>query len=129
MIFIHTLFNRFIVVSAERKYRYTDYTDSNDNCPLASIVVTEDNCKNAATELRRNYKYATTSISAPAGCWENAYGVRFNTITDPRITSPFQGSRGICYREGTEYWLFYILYLSHFFLRRSLSIFLNTIMS
>ena len=94
-------------------------TDYNDDCPLASIVVTEDNCKNAATELGSEYKGSDRWVEAPAGCWQNGAKnwVFLNTITNPSLTRPNLGLRGICHDKGTEYMVILHLYFSHFFLR------------
>jgi hypothetical protein len=120
MQFNHVITNNVLIWFAERKYWATSL---GEDCPLGNIVATKDNCKNAASQLAKQYVEVTySSENLPAGCWiggpPNNELVLFNQIIDPSLTSPDSQLRGICQKDGTEYLLCNILYFSRVIYRR-----------
>ena len=91
----------------------TDFVDSylkkarGENCQEDQVIVTESECKVAATTLKIQYKWANTGAQYPAGCyWIHGYSdVFFNTVIDLSKTDPSQfGSRaGVCLNKNRKF--------------------------
>ena len=81
-------------------------TSGGKNCPLGFVIVTEHNCREAASQLGLKYNRIFGNKYAPAGCWTygfNGDDVYFNNITNPLSTEPYWNSHGICAAIGTEH--------------------------
>ena len=75
-------------------------TNGGENCPLDNVVVTEDKCREAASQLRLTYRYRGSWDHSPAGCYVNSGDVYFNRMTDPSRTDPSKNLHlnGVCGR-------------------------------
>ena len=99
---------------------YADYQKiMGKNCPVGTVVLTEEKCREAASQLGLPFNSADThhgkpSNTHPAGCNEGGHvrwrhlgvlggEVFFNTITDPSLTpNPWRSTTAICTKQGTE---------------------------
>ena len=72
-------------------------TEPGNDCPSAEVIVTAGNCRRAATALGLSYEGqedANPFISA--GCFFTDSTVKFNELTDPEKTKPWEVFGGIC---------------------------------
>ena len=100
--------NYFDIWYVEIKYRKTS---GGENCRLGTVVLTENDCKEAAFLLKLDGGTGfRPRQNKPAGCFVNSYGdyAYFNTITDPSLTDNSFGSHlhGICTTIGTGHLFF-----------------------
>ena len=100
---------------------YADYQKiRGKNCPVGAVVLTEEKCREAASQLGLPFSsaFSQTSNYLPAGCFETGHGswqktrvhlkgvLAFNTITDPSLIRkgyPYKTTPAICTKQGTEH--------------------------
>ena len=71
-------------------------TSYGKNCPMEKVVVSEDECKCAGSQLGIQYKHQAAGPRNPAGCWFDESFIYFNYRIDPSLTSPTTSMGGVC---------------------------------
>ena len=75
-------------------------TSTADNCPSGRVIVTENDCINAASRLGKKYSGIATNPSRdiPAGCfffWEGEE-IYFHREINPSRTNPISDYKAVC---------------------------------
>ena len=84
-------------------------------CPLETLVSTENECLLAANEIGGTYKNDVTREDRPVGCYWSLEKVYFNSILDASVTSITGNRGGVCRGNvisnfNSIYTLFYVKY-------------------
>ena len=73
-------------------------TSTGDNCPSGSVILTTDDCMNAASQLGKTYKVELSREDFPAGCFFWREYFYFHSEIDPEKTNPSSYYGGVCAR-------------------------------
>ena len=71
-------------------------TSTGDNCPSGRVILTADDCMNAASRLGKTYKGEESGGIFPAGCFFFGEDFFFNSETDHSKTHPASNYGGVC---------------------------------
>ena len=82
-----------------------------ENCPWGEVIGTEDQCKDAASQLGLEYNDIRTVLEYPAGCFVSFvdYNVYFNTEIDPSVNTPHSDTGGLSHTRQGRIFVYFIL--------------------
>ena len=84
----------------------------NENCPIASIIITEEECKEASLQLGIKYENELKYVDYPVGCYSKSDSSSYlNTQLDPTTTlsENFVNHSGICKKGIRIYFVDHLL--------------------